>query len=88
MIDKKMHEKATALLEAAQAYWAACYEANEPGAVRWLTDEDGRLLIFTRGEYTEQLMKNIFSRRDILTFDGEFISTTAALDGADEQEEG
>ena len=56
-----MKEKAQALLDAAHAYWQACYEANSPGAIRWLRDTNDRLLVFTRGEYIEQIMENIWS---------------------------
>lgn len=58
-MNQKTQEKAQALLDAAQEYYEACYEANERGAVRWLEDTDGRLLIFTRGEYKHQLLENI-----------------------------
>ena len=32
---------------------------RENGAVQWVEDTDGRLIIFTRGEYKQALMKNV-----------------------------
>ena len=47
------------LLDAAQAYWEAAHKAGISGAIIWLEDFDGRLVIFTRGEYRHQLMQSI-----------------------------
>lgn len=59
-----MKVKAQALLDAAHAYWGACYEANSPGAIRWLRDTNDRLLVFTRGEYIDQIMNNIWDIKE------------------------
>jgi len=58
-MDRERHEAATVLLAAAHAYWKACSRENQTGAIQWLTDTDGALVIFTRGEYRETLMGNI-----------------------------
>lgn len=50
---------ADALLQAAHVFWKSEREAGMPGAVKWLTADDGSLLIFTRGEYRDALMRNI-----------------------------
>ncbi len=44
---------ATAVLDAMHAYFKL-----DPcgGAVRWIEDTDGRVVIFTRGEYRDKLM--------------------------------
>jgi len=47
------------LLQAAVEWWGASKRAGVSGAVKWLDSDDGALLIYTRGEYRDQLMKNI-----------------------------
>lgn len=48
------------LLAAAMDYWREFQKANPPGgAVVWVEDEDGRLVILTRGEYREHLLANV-----------------------------
>ena len=47
------------LLEAARRYWEAAHRHGVSGAVIWLQGMDGRLVIVTRGEYKETLMRNI-----------------------------
>lgn len=48
------------LLAAAMDYWREFQRTNRPGgAVVWVQDEDGRLVILTRGEYRERLMLNV-----------------------------
>jgi hypothetical protein len=47
------------LLNAALEFWNACRQAKQYGAVQWLTGANGELLIYTRGEYRDQLMANI-----------------------------
>lgn len=47
------------LLEAAQEYWEAAHKAGISGAIIWLSDTDGKTVIFTRGEYKQTIMNNI-----------------------------
>jgi len=54
-----LKEKGVKLLEAAMEYWEEYRKVSGPGAVVWLRDEDGRLVLLTRGEYTSTLMQNI-----------------------------
>jgi len=37
-------------------------------AVRWLEDTDGRVVIFTRGEYRDQIMRTITPQDPVLYF--------------------
>lgn len=46
-------------LAAGQEYFDAFHKAGGSGAVIWLGAEDGKLAIFTRGEYRHVLMSNI-----------------------------
>lgn len=71
-----MKEKAQALLDAAHAYWQACYEDNRGDAVRWLRDTDDRLLVFAHFCYADQIMDNIWSMKqkgNIELFEGEVL---------------
>jgi hypothetical protein len=58
-MDDKRKAAAQKLLDAAYEFWQACHNEGQYGAVQWLTDSYGKLLIFTRGEYRETLMANI-----------------------------
>ncbi len=58
-MDDKRREAGQKLLDAAAAFWAACNEEGQFGAVQWLTGTRGELVIYTRGEYREQLLQNI-----------------------------
>ena len=60
-MDEKRKATGQALLDAAWKFWGACYDEGQQGAVQWLTGTCGELVIFTRGEYREQLMANIRS---------------------------
>ena len=41
---------------AGHAFWAACALEADGGAVRWVKYADGSLIVFTRGEYKDQLL--------------------------------
>lgn len=58
-MDGKRLAAAQKLLDAAHKFWSACHEEGQHGAVQWLTGTLGELVIFTRGEYRQQLMANI-----------------------------
>lgn len=58
-MDEKRRAAAQKLLDAAHDFWGACYQEGQFGAVQWLTGTTGELVIFTRGEYREQLIANI-----------------------------
>lgn len=59
-MDEKRRMAGKALLKAAQNFWEACYEEGQYGAVQWLEGTGGKLIIYTRGEYRQQLMENIY----------------------------
>ena len=61
--DSKLGAAARALLDAAMAYWEAYAAATGGAAVVWLTDTDGRMVLLTRGEYRDALMRNVDSLR-------------------------
>ncbi len=54
-----LKEAAQRLLEEAARYWEVYQRERSRAAVVWLQDEEGRVLIFTRGEYREQLMAEV-----------------------------
>lgn len=58
-MDEKRQAAGAKLLEAAQDFWNACREEGQHGAVQWLEGSGGELLVYTRGEYRQQLMMNI-----------------------------
>lgn len=59
----ELAEAGQALLDAAMAYHNAYRRAGLDGAVVWLRDTAGRLVILTRGEYRDTLMRNIETLR-------------------------
>lgn len=52
------------LLEAANIYWEIMRKHGLHGGCIWLTAKDGNMVVFTRGEYREQLLKNITTQYD------------------------
>ena len=60
-MDDKRQAAGQKLLDAAHEFWSACNQEGQYGAVQWLTGTAGELLIFTRGEYRDQLMENIYT---------------------------
>jgi len=54
-----LYKKGQALIKAAYEYWKEYQETNEPGAVVWLKDTSGCMVLFTRGEYSQDIMRNI-----------------------------
>ena len=54
-----LHEKAQGLIHAAEAYWQEYQETLSPAAVVWLKADDGSLVLFTRGEYSDRLMAQV-----------------------------
>lgn len=56
---KKLHEEAELYLAAGKRYWEAMAKAGMGGAIAWIKDTEGFGCVFTRGEYTDQLLRNI-----------------------------
>jgi hypothetical protein len=61
LMDAKRKAAGQKLLDAAAEFWAACNAEGQYGAVQWLVGTGGELVIFTRGEYRETLMANIYA---------------------------
>lgn len=55
-----LQKSADKLMDAAYEYWEMCHRTGLlQGAVVFLTDAEGHMVIFTRGEYRKTLMENI-----------------------------
>jgi len=54
-----LEEEGRKFLEAGYRYWEAAHKAGISGAVIWLQDDEGKMIIFTRGEYRDALMQGI-----------------------------
>lgn len=76
-MDEKRKAAGQKLLDAAQEFWDACYLEGQYGAVQWLTGSNGELVVYTRGEYRQQLMLNIdqLAGNRVLHFSGEAMPT-------------
>lgn len=57
--DPALQEAAQVLMDAAMVYWKEYQRIGLGGAVVWVKDTDGRMVILTRGEYQHTLMRNI-----------------------------
>lgn len=53
-----LRASADAFIAAGQAYWDAAHKAGIAGAIIWL-DTTAGFALFTRGEYRQQLMRNV-----------------------------
>lgn len=51
-----LRDYAEAFFKAGHDFWKACRRDAGGGAVRWLSCDDGTLIVFTRGEYREAIM--------------------------------
>lgn len=77
-MDDKRQAAAQKLLAAAHEFWSACMAEGQYGAGQWLTGTSGELVVFTRGEYRDTLLKNIWSLDDqkrVHHFSGEEMPT-------------
>lgn len=54
-----LRDYADSLIKAGHDFWKACRREAGGGAVRWLSCDDGTLVVFTRGEYRDTIMENI-----------------------------
>ena len=55
----ELREKAEELLEVAFDFWSLHRNIGGPRAVVWLKSDDGRVVVFTRSDYLETIMRNI-----------------------------
>jgi hypothetical protein len=51
--------KASELLAVAREFWKLQQQLTKSGAVKWVEFDSGELLVFTRGEYRDQILENI-----------------------------
>lgn len=63
-MDDELKKSAAALLAAGHAYFQEMRKRNLAGGCIWLTDMDGAMVIFTRGEYRDRLLHNIETNLD------------------------
>jgi len=63
----RLHASACKLLDAAQEFWIA-RQAADSCAVVWLEDADGRVLLYTRGEYRDTIMAAVGSAQPTRLF--------------------
>lgn len=56
-ISGTLHDKAVALIAAAEDYWTEYQRALQPNAVVWLKGDNGQVVLFTRGEYLPAIMR-------------------------------
>lgn len=63
-LDEELGEAAETLLAAARAYYKVMQKKRISGGCIWLTDKDGAMVVFTRGEYKNQLLYNIETKFD------------------------
>lgn len=61
-MDNELQSAAEKLLEAAHAYYKIMQKKDLAGGCIWLTDKDGAMVVFTRGEFKNQLLHNIETR--------------------------
>lgn len=59
-----LEDAARRLLDAAMDYWTVYRRATGGAAVVWVKDSDGRMVILTRGEYQNTLLRNIDALHD------------------------
>lgn len=59
MTMKELDKEGALFLKAGKRYWEAAHKAGISGAVIWLDDTEGFGVIFTRGEYKQQIIGNI-----------------------------
>ena len=58
-IHEELRSKGQALIQAALEFWKVHQKLCGPRAVVWLKDTSGHFIVFTRGEYSDQLLLNI-----------------------------
>ena len=54
-----LRDYAADLVDAGHDFWKACEREAGGGAVRWLSCDDGTLIVFTRVEYRDEIMAHV-----------------------------
>jgi hypothetical protein len=55
-----LHKKAHSLVKAAREFWEERQRIGALGAVCWIEVESGEMVLFTRSEYKEKILDNVF----------------------------
>lgn len=63
-MDNELKDAAEKLLEASHRYYDLMRRHGLAGGCVWLTSQSGAMVIFTRGEYRERLLRNIEMEMD------------------------
>lgn len=63
-IDTELEQSAAQLLAAAHAHFNVMRRRGISGGCIWVTDVDGAMVVFTRGEFRDRLLHNIETRFD------------------------
>lgn len=83
--NSKLRAAADKLMAAATEYYNTYRDHGLVGAVVWVKDSDGSMVILTRGEYRETLMRNIerVTREEetVFDFNGEAVGLVPAQGG-------
>lgn len=77
----KLHKKAHTLIKAAREFWEERQRIGALGAVCWVETESGEMVLFTRSEYKEQILGNLFPLENEIP-----LSKDAFLDDEEDEE--
>lgn len=64
----KLHEDGQDFLAAGLKFWEGRAKAGMSGAIAWYKDSNHGMVIFTRGEYSQQLINNIENQGPVYIF--------------------
>ena len=91
---QKIKDVTAKAFEACYEHWKLLDSLCNNGAVKWSENENGALIIYTRGEYKKKILKNIFEmgldnhREDISLSDGNWVNENNTLKEKLEEAEG
>lgn len=63
-----LHRDGKAFMRAGLKFWEGRVKAGESGAVAWYKDSALGIVIFSRGEYSQQLVQNIENQGPVFQF--------------------
>lgn len=67
---KDLRREGEAFLKAGLKFWEGRAKFGESGAIAWYKDSNKGMVIFTRGEYSQQLVSNIENQGPVYMFGG------------------
>jgi hypothetical protein len=65
---EQLHKDAQEFLAAGLRFWEGRAKAGMSGAIAWYKDSNKGMVIFTRGEYSRQLVDNIENQGPVYSF--------------------